>query len=207
MSKGNLIIGAGGHGKVVADAMRLVGMSLLGFVDDNSDMIGQQLLGFPVLGKISQWQEFDVDGLIIAIGSNHIRHMIQQQVEATGRPNWIRVIHPKAVLAETVKVGSGTVVAAGAIVNPDTVIGRHVIINTGATVDHDCVVGDYVHIAPGVHLAGGVKIGDNTFVGIGGVVIPNCHIGTNATIGAGSVVIKDVPAGVTAKGVPARWKS
>lgn len=205
MSKGNLIIGAGGHGKVVADAMFSAGMPLLGFLDDNPDIIGQQLLGFPVLGMIYQWQEFEADGLFIAIGNNRIRRMIQQKMESIAHPNWITVIHPKAILAGSVKIGIGTVVMAGAIVNPDTVIGQHVIINTGATVDHDCVIGDYVHIAPGGHLAGSVTIGKNTLIGIGSAVIPGCQIGEDTIVGAGSVVVKDVPSGVIAKGVPALW--
>ena len=205
MSKGNLIIGAGGHGKVVADAILSAGMPLLGFLDDNPDTIGQQILGYPVLGNIAQWLEFDADGLVIAVGNNRIRRMIQQKLEASAHPNWITVIHPKAIVAASLKVGVGTVVMAGAIVNPDTVIGQHTIINTGATVDHDCVIGDYVHIAPGVHLAGGVTVGNNTLIGIGSAVIPSCQVGEDTTVGAGSVVIKDIPSSVVAKGVPARW--
>lgn len=205
MSKGVLIIGAGGHGKVVADALLERGIPLIGFVDDNPNMIGQKILGFPVLGAIDHWLEFDAEGLVIAIGNNHIRHNIQQKLEAMSHPNWIKVIHPKAVVAESAKLGVGTVIMAGAIINPDAVIGQHTIINTGATIDHDCVIGDYVHIAPGVHLAGNVCIGNSTLIGIGSNVIPGCHIGSDTVVGAGTLIIQNIPAGVTAKGIPARW--
>lgn len=205
MSNGNLIIGAGGHGKVVADALVSAGMPLIGFVDDDPDIIGQQILQFPVLGKIDQWPEFNVEGIVIAIGNNHIRRIIQEKMESQGRPNWITVIHPRATVSKTARLGIGTVVMAGAIVNPDVVIGQHAIINTGATVDHDCVIGDHVHIAPGVHLAGGVQIGNNALIGIGSVIIPGVKVGNDTTVGAGTVIIKDVPSKVTAKGVPARW--
>lgn len=205
MSKGNLIIGAGGHGKVVADALVSAGMPLIGFVDDDPEIIGQRILRFPVLGKIDQWLEYDFEGTVIAIGNNYIRRSIQERMEIRGRPNWITVTHPKAIVSNTVKIGTGTVILAGAIVNPDSVIGQHTIINTGATVDHDCVIGDFVHIAPGVHLAGGVQIDDNTLIGIGSAIIPGIHVGNDTTVGAGAVITKDVPARVTAKGIPARW--
>lgn len=205
MSKGNLIIGAGGHGKVVADALVSAGMSLIGFVDDDPKITGKKVLNFPVLGKIDQWLEFNAEGIVIAIGNNYIRRSIREKTETQGRPNWITVIHPRATVSNTVKLGIGTVILAGAIVNPDTEIGQHAIINTGATIDHDCKVGDYVHIAPGVHLAGGVQIGDNTLIGIGSAIIPGLHVGNDTTVGAGAVITRDVPASVTARGVPARW--
>jgi sugar O-acyltransferase (sialic acid O-acetyltransferase NeuD family) len=199
-----LIIGAGGHAKVVADCLNQQGVSVMGFVDDNPALKGQALLGLPVLGTITQWEDFQPNGVIIAIGNNALRRKLASQLtSATDR--WVQAIHPKSVLSPTVRLGAGSLVVAGAVINVDTVIGQHTIINTGATVDHDCVIGDFVHIAPGVNIAGGVYVEDGAFLGIGARVIPGCRIGAGAVIGAGATVIQDIPPHVIAKGIPARW--
>jgi sugar O-acyltransferase (sialic acid O-acetyltransferase NeuD family) len=203
--KGCLIIGAGGHGKVIADIMLCQGMKVLGFLDDNPPTIGQRILGLPVLGNGENLMDFGLDGVVVGVGDNTSRHKIVQRMELYDTPAWITALHPKATVANSVQIGAGTVIMAGVIVNPDTIIGRHAIINTGATVDHDCLVGDFAHIAPGVHLAGGVRVGASTLIGIGATVIPYCTIGTGVTVGAGAVVVKDIPDGVTAKGIPATW--
>lgn len=200
-----LIIGAGGHAKVVADILRTQGAYVLGYLDDDISLYGEQRLGLPVLGPVETYPDFNPDGLIIGIGSNSVRHAIAGKLDAKAEKLWINAIHPQAVIAPSVQLGVGIVVAAGVVINPDAVIGNHAIINTGATVDHDCVIGHYAHIAPGVNLAGNVQIDDECFVGIGSVAIPGCHIGANTIVGAGSVVISNIPAGVIAKGVPARW--
>lgn len=202
---GTLIIGAGGHAKVVVDILRAQGTPVLGYLDDEATLHGQERLGLPVLGPIDAYRDFSPAGLIVGIGSNSVRCEIAMQLDDVPNTLWINAIHPRAVIAPSVQLGVGIVVAAGAILNPDAVIGNHTIVNTGATVDHDCVIGHYAHIAPGVHVAGNVQIDDECFLGIGAVVIPGCHIGAKAIIGAGSVVISDIPAGVVAKGVPARW--
>lgn len=200
-----LIIGAGGHAKVVADILRAQGINVLGYLDDEASLHGQERLGFPVLGPIDAYRDFNSDGLIIGIGSNSTRCAIATRLSDVPGNLWLNAIHPQAVIAPSVHLGVGVIIAAGAVINPDTVIGDHVIINTGATVDHDCIIGRCVHIGPGVHLAGNVQIDDECFVGIGAVAIPGCHIGAKSVIGAGTVVISDIPAEVTAKGVPARW--
>jgi UDP-perosamine 4-acetyltransferase len=117
---------------------------------------------------------------------------------------WLAVVHPAAYVHPSVKIAEGTVVFAGAVIQPDAVIGAHAIINTGATVDHDCAIGDFVHVAPGTNLAGGVRVGRGAFLGIGSAVIPYRSIGEWTTVGAGGVVIDDLPARITAVGVPAR---
>ncbi|MBZ0319453.1 MAG: acetyltransferase [Anaerolineae bacterium] len=207
MMRGNLIIGAGGHGKIIADLMLSQGMKLIGFLDDNQSLIGQRIFELPVLGKSSEWEKFEPDGIVLAIGDNSIRSKILQKLTSNVMLPWITVVHPKAIVASSVKLGIGTTVMAGAIINCDAVLGDHTIINTGATVDHDCVIGDFVHIAPGVNLAGGVRVNNGAFLGIGSCVIPNCTIGENSVIGAGAVVIRDIPSNAVAKGVPARWDS
>lgn len=200
-----LIIGAGGHAKVVADILRAQGVHVQGYLDDEVSLQGQQRLGLPVLGPVEAYRDFNPEGLIIGIGSNSARYAITKRLSDILNNVWINAIHPQAVIAPSVRFGAGVVVAAGAVINPDAVIGDHAIINTGATVDHDCVIGRFVHIAPGAHLAGGVQLEDEGLIGIGAVVIPGCHIGAKAIIGAGAVVVSDIPAGVTTKGIPARW--
>lgn len=205
MTKGNLIIGAGGHGKVVADAMQSQKLPVLGFLDDDPDTIGNYVLGLPVLGKSSAWANYHPDGLIVGVGNNTIRHKIVQKLENNSSIAWLSVAHQKAIIADSVEISHGTAIMAGAVINVDSFLGKHSIINTGATVDHDCIIGDFVHIAPGVHLAGEVHIEDNAFLGIGCSVIPGCRIGSGTIIGAGATVICDIPPNVVAKGIPARW--
>lgn len=201
---GILIIGAGGHGKVVADILLGQSMPVLGFLDDDPTTWGTSRLGLPVLGAIDAFSDYSPEGLVMGIGSNALRQDIVRRFGSLAQELWRSAIHPKAILAPSARIGRGTVIAAGAIVNPDAFVGEHVIINTGATVDHDCHIGDFVHIAPGVHLAGGVHVGEGSLVGIGSKVIPNRCIGQWTTIGAGAVVVDDIPSHTVAVGVPAR---
>lgn len=202
-----IILGAGGHAKVVVDILVSSRAELLGFLDDNPTIWNTKVLGFPVLGKISDSSNHESSRLIVGIGDNLRRREIVERLGAFADGRWQSAIHPSAVVAASAHIGVGSVVMAGAVINPDAVIGNHAIINTGATVDHDCQIGDYVHVAPGVHLAGGVLVGENTLIGIGAAVIPYRSIGASAVIGAGAVVVDDIPDRVTAMGVPARWRS
>jgi acetyltransferase EpsM len=199
-----LILGAGGHGKVVADALIRAGHTPLGFLDDDPTRHGTHTLGLPVLGHIGDFARHQPDGLILGIGANDARRAI---VHALGDPAdslWCNAIHPQAVVAPSARLGRGILVAAGAIINPDARIGDHAIVNTAATIDHDCAVGAYAHLAPGTHLAGNVQIGEGALLGIGTIVIPGRTIGPWSIIGAGSTVIHDLPGHCTALGTPAR---
>ena len=200
-----LVLGAGGHGKVVADILLCRGLAVRGFLDDDPAIWGATRLGLPVLGAIESYAGYAPDGLVMGIGANHIRRQVAERLGAAATPLWRNAIHPQATVAASARLGRGVMIAAGAVVNPDSALGDHVIINTGATVDHDCTLGAYVHLAPGGHLAGGVRIGAGTLIGVGASVAPQRSVGEWATVGAGAVVVRDIPDRVIAKGVPARW--
>ena len=190
-----VIVGAGGHGKVVAD---ILGERAVGFVDDNRALHGTTVLGLPVFASLD---EIEHDGVIVAIGDNATRRRVGQAFSLS------TAIHPTASIARSAKIGEGSMISAGAIVLPDAVIGRGVIVNTKASVDHDCVIGDFVHLAPSVTLGGSVRIGEETLVGPGATIISNVTIGARVVIGAGAVVVRDLPDDVTAWGVPAQITS
>ncbi len=194
-----VVLGAGGHAKVVIGTLQEAGYMVEAVYDDHDDLLGRKVLGVPVKGRLA-----DVEpGMraVVAIGSNRIRQMIVAQLSEI---EWVTVIHPKAYVHQSVQIGPGTVVFAGAIVQPEVKLGAHVIVNTGATIDHDCSIDNYAHIAPGVNLAGEVTVGERAFVGIGSSAIPRRRIGARATVGAGSVVIGDVSDDATVAGVPAK---
>ncbi len=197
-----VVIGAGGHAKVVVATLLASGFTIKGIVDDSPQKWQTKLLDIPVIGPLELLSEENSPLAIIAIGDNEDRRAIAERFRNVCR--WISVTHPRAFVHPSVVIGEGTVVFAGSVIQPDTVIGNHVIINTGATVDHDCTIGNFVHLAPGVHLAGGVIVGEGSFLGIGSAVIPRKRIGEWTRVGAGAVVIRDTPPHVTVAGVPAK---
>lgn len=181
-----IIIGAGGHARVIADIITLSGDIVLGFLDDKDP---QEFPGVSILGKLSDIPEFQRDAyFIVGIGNNQIRKQIMESLDV----NWSTAIHPSAVIASDVEIGMGTAIMANAVINTGSKIGRGVIINTAATIDHDNSISDFVHISPGVHLGGTVNIGSVTWIGIGAIVINNIDICGECIIGAGSLVIKNI---------------
>jgi len=203
MKKNLLIIGASGHGKVVADiALKMKKWENIYFLDDNEKL--KEVMGLEVIGKTSDALHFIKESdLIVGIGNNHIRQNIQNHLEENGVSIPV-LIHPSAVIGSDVEIGAGTVVMAGTVINCSTKIGKGCIINTGATLDHDNVIGDFVHISPGVHLAGTVRVGKVTWLGIGSVVSNNINITSGCKIGAGAVVIEDIARSGVYVGIPAR---
>jgi sugar O-acyltransferase (sialic acid O-acetyltransferase NeuD family) len=191
------ILGFGGHSKVVLDLAKNLDLSISGLYDDNPDTYGKEYNGIKVLGPINSIASGTA---VIAIGNNQIRKNI---VDQSLPINWKVLIHPSSYVSLDAYIGEGTVIMAGAIIQPGANIGRHCIINTGACVDHDCIIEDFVHIGPNSALAGGVTVGEGTFVGIGSSVVPYVKIGKWSTIGAGSAVINDIPDNCMAAGVPA----
>lgn len=196
------IIGASGHGKVVADIARKMGYEDIVFFDDNQTI--EHCGAYPVVGVTQDILQHNCYAFV-AIGNPNVRSQVQEQLEKAGKKIPV-LVHPNAVVAEDVQLGVGTVVVAGAVVNPGAKIGKSCIINTCSSVDHDCVVEDYVHIAVGAHVAGTVRIGHHTWVGAGATVSNNVSICANCMIGAGAVVCKDIVEEGTYIGVPTKKK-
>lgn len=190
-----IIIGASGHGKVIADIAVNNGYEDIVFLDDNESVL--ECAGYPVIGKTCQAAKMDGDK-IIAIGNAEVREKIQKNIKV------ITLVHPDAVISRRVQIGDGTVVMAGAVINSDTVIGDGCIINTGASVDHDCKIGNFSHISVGTHIAGTCVIGDRTWIGAGATVSNNVKICCDSMIGAGAVVVNDIDVSGTYVGVPAK---
>ena len=195
-----VIIGASGHGKVAADIALKCGYTDIVFLDDNISI--KNCGRHSVVGSNDRVEDINGD-VIVAIGNSAARRRIQESIE---EERLAVLIHPDAVVAEDVTIGSGTVVMAGTVINPGSMIGRGCIINTCASVDHDCKLGDYVHVAVGAHLAGSVEVGDETWIGAGATVSNNIEICGRCMIGAGAVVVKDIEEAATYLGVPARQK-
>ena len=203
-----LIVGAGGHAQVIADAI-LSGAragddwQVAGFLDDNSELVGREVLSFKILGTSGQIAQFEHDAVVVGIGDNAVRARVFDRLKRQGE-TLLCVIHPRAVVAGDVVLGEGSVVFANAVINTSSIIGDDVIVNTGATIDHHARIGAHAHLAPGVHLGGGVTVGEGALFGIGSSVIPNRTIGAWTTVGASAAVVRDLPDRVMAVGVPAQ---
>jgi len=202
-----VIVGAGGHGRVVLDILQRAGQHrVCGFIDSNPELWGRRVDGVPVLGGPDLLPELPargITGAIVAIGDNGVRRQFADLIDSVGL-QLVNAIHPSANLARTVTLGRNVVIAAGALVCAHCQIGDSVILNTGCIVDHESMIGTAAHICPGVKLAGHVTVESGAFVGIGATVIQNIRIGYDAVVGAGAVVIRDVEPMTTVVGVPAR---
>ena len=190
-----IIIGASGHGKVVADIAVLNGYENIVFLDDDEEI--KECAGWPVVGKSTEAPEGEI---FVAVGNPETRKRLMELYKDKVQPV---LVHPKAIVAKDVEIGKGSVVMAGAIINPGSKVGKGVIVNTSSSIDHDCSVGDYSHISVDAHLCGTVTVEDNVWVGAGATVINNVNICDGCTIGAGAVVIKDINEPGTYVGVPA----
>jgi sugar O-acyltransferase (sialic acid O-acetyltransferase NeuD family) len=201
---GLLIIGAGGHGLVVADAAQETGRwSEIAFLDEARGRAAHG--GWPIVGSLAEIDNLhgQFPELVVAIGNNEMRLNLAEDLIRRGRTLPV-IVHPRAYVSSSAVIGDGTVVLAQCAVSPAVTLGRACIINTGASVDHDCVLEDGVHISPGARLAGGVRIGRCAWIGIGSSVRDGVSIGRSTILGAGAAVIHDLPDHCTAVGVPAR---
>lgn len=195
-----IVVGAGGHAKVVIATAEAAGVEVAAVVDDDPARHGERLMGVAVAGRVAPVLADPDAQVVLAIGSGRVR----QRLAAGARCRFATLVHPSAVVHRSVTLGPGTVVFAGAVIQPDTRVGAHVIVNTAASIDHDGAIGDYVHVAPGTRLAGNVTLEDGVFLGIGTVAIPGVRVGAWTTVGAGAAIVGDLPAHALAVGVPAR---
>jgi len=186
MEANRYLYGASGHCKVIIDILKRNQKEISAIFDDKPLM--DCLNGIPVL-QASKMNISSNDEMIVSIGNNNIRKKIATKMQAI----FLTAIHDKAIISENSKIGNGSVVMAGGIINTDVEIGNHCIINTGAVIDHDCKIDDYCHISPNVSLAGNVNVGEGAHIGIGACVIQGIKIGKWTTIGAGAVIVKDIP--------------
>ena len=200
-----LILGAGGHGKVVADTAAASGQwERIVFLDDRHPSL-EAVLDWPVIGCIKEAKGFlsEYSGFCVAIGNNKLRTTLLKQYLDQGFSSPC-VVHPTAYISPSATLGPGCVVFAQGVVNAGAQIGTGSIINTGASIDHDCILGEGVHLCPGVRLAGKVSVGQQTTLGTSSAVIPEINIGSHAMVGAGSVVVTNIPDHSTVAGVPAK---
>jgi sugar O-acyltransferase (sialic acid O-acetyltransferase NeuD family) len=199
-----LILGAGGHGKVIAEVASLMGKwNEISFLDDNDEL--KVVNGHHVIGRIGDYKRFReaYDSFFVAIGNNKLRLKLINQLTEDGL--YVPVLqHPFSFVSATSKIGKGTVIMAGAVINTNAIIGRGCIINTSSSIDHDCVLEDGVHISPGVHVGGTTVVGQNSWICIGACISNNISIGKNSIIAAGAAVVKDVEDNILVGGVPAR---
>lgn len=204
-----VILGAGGHARVSLDILRLMGYDVIGFLDSDRKKHGTTINGVPVLGSeddkkiISLVARPDTE-YFVAVGDNALRERIVKKMKGVLGREPVNAIHPDTVISEFSKIGTGNFINCGVKINSNATIGNYTVLNTSATIDHDCLVEDYAFLSPIVSLAGGVVIRRSAFLGIGAKSVPKITVGRNAIIGAGAVLTKDVPACVTAVGIPAK---
>lgn len=197
------ILGAGGHGRVVADCAQTLGWLEITIFDDNPLAVSHKPWVVAGTGAdlIARLGEFG--GVVVCIGTNAVRLDWHRKLVTQGAAP-VSLIHPRATVSAYAEVGIGTVVLAGSVINFGTTVGQACIINTGATVDHDSILADGVHVSPGANLGGGVKVGESSWVGLGAAVREGISIGSRVRIGAGAVVVGSVDDGLTVVGNPAR---
>lgn len=203
MSKKMILIGASGHGRVVADIAKKNGYQEIAFLDDNENL---RFCGkYTILGRTDLASNYTDSDFVVSIGNAEIRQRLQEQLESA-HLSVVSLIHPDATVSDDVEIGRGTVIMAGAVINPGAKIGSGCIINTCSSVDHDCIIEDYAHISVGAHIAGSVCVGKRTWVGAGATVINNIKITADCMIGAGAVVVKNIENKGIYKGIPARFE-
>jgi sugar O-acyltransferase (sialic acid O-acetyltransferase NeuD family) len=205
-----IIIGGGGHAKVLIDALKLVGAPILGICEHNAAVVDAELLNVPIICKDAELKKYPPEGVTLVNGlggvkDTSLRREVFQRLKMLGY-DFSQVIHPSAVISANAVLAEGVQVMAGAVIQAGTRIAANAVINTKTSVDHDCQIGGHVHLAPGVTVCGNVKIGDSVHVGSGATITQGITVGPRSLIGAGTLVRANVPAGATVIGVPGRIK-
>ena len=203
-----IILGAGGHAKVLADILIRMSVKIIGFTEIDNTRVGKRLLGIPILGHDDVILGYNASEVALvnglgSIGRTEKRKHIYAKYKAGGF-SFAKVIDPNTIIANSATISEGVQIMAGAVIQPDSSIGENTIINTRASIDHDCIIGSHVHIAPGVTLSGGVTVGDGVHIGTGAIVIQGVRIGSNSMIGAGTLVLRDVMEGTRVVGIHGR---
>ncbi|MFN7960747.1 MAG: acetyltransferase [Thermoanaerobaculia bacterium] len=202
-----LIFGASGHGRVVAEAAAAAGLAPAGWADDDPDRRGSRVDGLEVLAcGTAEAAEIALEAgwsVVVAVGDNRARRRVMLELAALGA-QLATVVHPRATISPTARLGEGSVALAGVVINAGAQVGSNVILNTSCSVDHDCRIGDHAHLSPGVHLGGAVEVGEGTHLGVGVSVRNQIKIGAWSLVGAGAAVVSDIDPGVVAWGVPAK---
>ena len=184
MNKKVLIIGAGGHAKVIADIVQKSEDIVVGFLDDNANRIGESFFGSEILGTVSDYKKYAPDTyFIIALGNNTLRKELSKEI--CGR--WYTAIHPSAIIGKGVDLGEGSFIGAGVIINADATVGKHTIINTCSVIEHDCTVEDYAHLAPHTTMCGGSSVGELSLIGAGAVLTNGSRVGIGTILEAGTI--------------------
>ncbi|CAE79554.1 acetyltransferase [Bdellovibrio bacteriovorus] len=205
---GTIVLGAGGHSKVVVDTLIASSVVVVGLTDIDLARQGTLVLNIPVIGTDNEILKYATDGIVLALGigsvrASTLREKVFQKYTSLGY-SFPKIVHPSAILSSVVHIGEGVQIMAGCIVQAGVEIGDNSILNTGAQLDHDCIIGKNVHISPGANLSGGVVVEDGAHVGVGATIIQGVRVGARSTVGAGAVVVKDVPPDTIVFGVPAR---
>jgi sugar O-acyltransferase (sialic acid O-acetyltransferase NeuD family) len=203
-----ILLGAGGHAKVLIDALRLQSTEILGIVDLDPNKKGLEFMGVPIIGNDTEVMKYPPQKirLVNGIGSVCVSSLRRQLFESFNCKGYQfeSVIHPSAIIANQVTLSEGVQIMAGVVIQAGCQIGVNAIINTGSLVDHDCLIGRHVHIAPGVVISGGVVVDENAHIGTGAVIIQDVRVGSNSLVAAGAVVTRGVSSNLTVAGVPAR---
>lgn len=195
-----VLVGSGGHAKVVVSTARAAGRTIAAILDVDPGRHGTEVLGIAVTGDLELAGRYGECEFLLAFGSNDGRRRLSEHLGVS----WGTLVHPSTVIDGSVEIQDGSVVMAGAIIQPGTVVGRQAIVNTGCTIDHDCRLKDFSHVAPGCHLSGSVSVGTGTLIGVGSCARPGVSVGDWSIVGAGSVIVSDLPGGRTCYGNPAR---
>lgn len=203
-----IILGGGGHAKVLIEALRASGVTILGITDSDPAKQNTSVMGIPVLGDDAEVERHAPENVLLVNGLGSVeqptvRAAIFDAFVARGY-SFATVVHPSAVVASDMRMDKGVQIMAGAVIQPGCAIGANTVVNTHTTVDHDCNLAGHVHLAPGAVLSGGVTVGEATHVGAGTTIIQGVRLGARVLIGAGSLVTQDMPDGVTAYGIPAK---
>jgi len=203
-----LIVGASGHAKVLIDIAEKSSYEVVGLIDDFQP-IGTQVVGYNILGGVKDivtiYEEHSIEGFFIGIGDNYARERISAGIlDMLPTAVFATLLHPSAQVGKEVKIGEGSALMAGAVVNSASTLGRHVIVNTNSSIDHDCTLCDYASVAPNVGLSGNVRIGRGSAIGIGTNIIQKVSIGDYTVVGAGSTVLENIECGTLAYGSPAK---